>query len=127
MIEEAVYDRLISEVGIDAYPLVLPASVTLPAMTYQRISTVFDYTHDGDALLDRVRFQFDIWAETFAEARQLAGTLRAAWSGYVGQVYENPEIHVSGAFISGERDLREDEPPRYRVSMDVMMWVRTVE
>ena len=127
MIEEAIYNRLVEELGIDAYPLRLPPSVTLPACTYRRVSTAREYTHDGDALLDRVRYQFDVWAETYAEARQQAETLRATWSGYSGQVYENPEIHIGAAFLVGERDLSEPETNSYRVSMDVSMWVRTVE
>jgi hypothetical protein len=127
MIEEAVWNRVTEELNIDCYPLVLPPSATLPACTYRRISTVREYTHDGDSLLERIRFQFDLWAETYAEVRQQAETLRGAWSGYSGQVYEDPDIYISAAFILGELDLYEPEPAMYHASMDVSMWVRTVE
>ena len=126
-IEAAIYTRLTEELDIDSFPLTLPPSVTLPACTYQRISTVPEYTHDGDSLLERLRFQFDVWAETYAEACQQADTLRAAWSGYSGQVYETPAIYISAAFILSRRDLYEPETQSYRATTDVSMWVRTVE
>jgi hypothetical protein len=127
VIEEAIYNRLVEELNIDCFPLALPPSVTLPACTYRRVSTAPEYTHAGDALLDRQRWQFDLYAATYAEVRQQAAVLRGAWSGYSGQVYENPEIHISAAFLAGERDLHEAEPQMYRVSVDVIMWVRTEE
>ena len=126
-IEVAVYNRLIEELDIDTYPLVLPPSVTLPACRFLRVSTMPEYTHDGDALLERIRWQFDVWADTYAEVSQQADTLRTAWSGYQGQVYEAPEIHISAAFIAGRRDLYEPETESYRATVDVIMWVRTVE
>ena len=126
-IEAAIYDRLTNEVDIDFFPLALPPSVTLPAGTYRRISTAPEYTHNGDTRLERLRFQFDVWAKTYTEACQQADTLREAWSGYSGQVYETPAIYISVAFVSGRRDLHEPETRSYRASMDVSMWVRTVE
>ena len=126
-IEIAVYNRLTEELDIDVFPLVLPPSVTLPACSFRRVSGVPEYTHNGDSLLERIRWQFDIWAATYGEACQQADTLRATWSGYSGQVYETPEIHISGAFILGRRDLYEPETKSYRVTVDVSMWVRTVE
>ena len=127
MIEEAVRYRLIQELDIDTYPMVLPPSVILPACTYRRVSTAREYTHNGDALLERIRFQFDLWAATYGEVCQQAETLRGAWSGYTGQVYEHPEIHISAAFFLGERHLYEPDTRTYRVSSDVSLWVRTVE
>lgn len=126
-IDAAVYTRLTEELDIDFYPLTLPPSVTLPAGTYRRVSTAPEYTHNGDALLERIRWQFDVWAETYAEACQQADTLRAAWSGYSGQVYETPAIYVDAAFIQSRRDLFDPETQSYRTTTDVTMWVRTVE
>jgi len=125
-IEVAVYNRLTSELDIDVFPLVLPPTITLPACTFRRVSGVPEYTHNGDSLLERIRWQFDIWADTYAEASQQGDTLRAAWSGYSGQVYEAPAIYIGAAFILGRRDLYEAQTKSYRVSMDVSMWVRTV-
>lgn len=126
MLEEAIWDLTVEGLGIEVFPLELPPSVTLPACTYQRISTVREYTHNGDALLERLRYQFDVYTETYQEAREYSDALRDTWSGYSGQVYESPDIFISAAFILGDRDLYEPEPACYHVSTDVSMWVRIV-
>jgi hypothetical protein len=126
-LEAAVYARLAEELEIPVYPLSLPPAAALPACTYQRVSTAPEYTHDGDARLERIRWQFDAWAKTYGAACELAEALRLAWSGYQGEASEDPEIYVSAAFIIGRRDLYEPEPKCYRASLDVSMWVRTVE
>ena len=126
-IEAAVFDRLRSELGIDTYAVVLPPGVTLPACRFARVATAIEYTHSGDALLERILWQMDIWAATYAEVSQQADTLRVVWSGYTGQVYEGPDIYIRAALVMGRRDLYDAETNTYRVSMDISMWVQTIE
>ena len=122
-IEAALKAKLATTLGCSVYPLSLPPSATLPACTYTRITTAREYTHDGDANLERIRFQVDLWASSYLAVRALAATFRTAWSGFSGTV--GTGVTCSGAFVVGEHDLYDPEPKAYRVSIDLSMWIHT--
>ena len=75
MIESTVYSTLSgasavsSLVGSRIYPLVRPQGDALPAIVYQRISTVPVNSLDGDSGLDEVRIQIACVAPTYAQAK----------------------------------------------------------
>lgn len=60
------------------YPLVIPAGEALPAVAYQRISTIPDASHDGPGSLLTARVQFTVTGETYMQARRAAVALRLA-------------------------------------------------
>jgi hypothetical protein len=64
-------------VGDRIYPKTLPQDVTLPAITYQRISTIGDLDLDGDQATAAVRVQLNLWSESYdgvcALARAVCG------------------------------------------------------
>lgn len=84
MIEQTLYavlknDSAVSAlVGTRIYPLVMPQDGLLPAVVYQRVSTVPITSLDGDSGLDAVRMQSSCWATTYLGARILADAVRAA-------------------------------------------------
>lgn len=92
MIEEAIVSILKAHAGLNAlvngriYPVLLPQTPTLPAVTYQLISDGREYTHEGDAGLRTATFQFACWANDFRTARDVAGQVVNALSGYRGMV-----------------------------------------
>lgn len=64
------------------YPNRQPQPPTYPLIVYQRISGSPQYTHDGDSGLSDPRYQFMLWAETYAEIQELRRQVKAIYSGY---------------------------------------------
>jgi len=71
--EEGLFEYLDNHAGLSRevdsriYPLVLPQTPELPAVTYIRIDTP-RLAQLENAFLPHPRFQFSCWAETFEEA-----------------------------------------------------------
>ena len=70
-------------VGTRVYPMMLPQGPTLPAIVYQRISTVPDMLVEGPGFAP-IRMQLSMWATTFDGARTLADAVVTALHGYHG-------------------------------------------
>jgi len=85
------------------HPKVLPQGVTLPAITYQRLSTPRVNSHDGPSGLAFPRFQINTWAETYAAAKTLADEIRAALDGTTG-VWDS--VVVQRCELEDEGDLQ---------------------
>lgn len=115
-IQETIYEHLTTNAGLVAlvstrvYPAVLPQRPTLPALTYQRISGVPEYSHSGRALMQS-RFQISCWAATYAGAIALATAVKAAMDTF-------PDV----AFIEGHSEMYEPETSVYHIPVDVMIW-----
>jgi len=71
-------------VGTRIYPMNLPQSPALPAVTFQRISTVPDYTLEEQNWRVPVRLSLSLWALTFDGVHVLAAAVEAALRGYSG-------------------------------------------
>ena len=77
-------------IGTRLYPEILPDKVDFPAVAYQQISDVPDYTNDnayaeGGTCFRSMRYQMDSYGRTLAEARRADEAIRAALSGYRGR------------------------------------------
>lgn len=97
------------------YPLVLPQSPTLPALTFQRISNARVNSFDAGGGIDNPRIQVDCWATTRKAARELAKEVK--------RVVENSG--ALNAWLISDAEFYEDEvePRLYRVSMDFSIWL----
>jgi hypothetical protein len=130
-LSEALRDYLIADSGLQAligsrlHPQILPQSPTLPAMTYQMISTTPHHTLQGVVALSRYRIQFDSWAPTLLAVEAVNDALRAALDGFSGGLGGSPPtLTVQGAFLVTERDWPyESEPELFRRSADYYVWV----
>ena len=77
MFEEGLFEYLDNYAGLSMeiddrlYPLLLPQNVELPAVTYQRISTVRLLEFE-QSFMPHPRFQFNCWAESFPRAKDVA-------------------------------------------------------
>ncbi len=91
MIEDAVRFVLTSDAAVAAlidqrvYPLTMPQSGKLPAIVFQRISTVGSYTLEGPATPTAARVQLNLMSTSFTQVRQLAAAARKALDGYSGR------------------------------------------
>lgn len=105
----------------------LPQNVALPAITFQRISTIRNYvrTRGGQfADMGWARFQISIWdnsdASSYQRVSQLAQyliqamrTFNAYWSGVAGS------NRVLSQMVEPVADL---QPPGYRARLDLKIW-----
>lgn len=90
MIEEGLYTKLSGTAGITAlvgsriYSTRLPQGATLPAITFQRISTTRDIHHGGPVQGAEAFFQISCWAATPKAGKEIAAAVRAAVHGVHG-------------------------------------------
>jgi hypothetical protein len=125
--EEAIINRLLATAGVTAlvgtrvYPGARTQGSSLPALVFNRISGVRDYTMTEASGQVESRVQIDAWAVSYAAAKTLARAVRACLSGIKG-TYSG--VAIQGVFLDGERDTFEGEAPDriYRVSMDFNVW-----
>ena len=125
--EEAIINRLLATAGVTAlvgtrvYPGARTQGSALPALVFNRISGVRDYTMTQASGLVESRVMVDVWAASYGAAKTLARAARAALSGISGTF---SGIEIQGVFLDGERDSFEGEAPKrlFRVSMDFKVW-----
>jgi len=111
------YAGLAALVGERIYPVRLPQTPTLPAVTYQRISGTTRYSHDGDSGLYSARWQFSCWAEHYMEAVAVGAQVK-------GAVHTWRNAHGQPAFVENEVDDYEPATGVYHVMVDATIWWR---
>ena len=108
--------------GTRVSPRRLPEGVTLPAVTYQMVTSPKVTTRDaGPASLAISLYQFTCYATTYAGARALAKQVRLALDGYQGTMGGASGVRVDGAYVSDERDGYTESLEMYQVQVDVML------
>lgn len=86
VLEENLLAYLLTQSSLTAlvstriYPEVFPQGATKPCITYERIASTPEPTHDSSvgSELSGARFQFDIWATTRASCKAVQDKLRTA-------------------------------------------------
>jgi hypothetical protein len=99
-------------IGTCLYPVILPQSPTLPAVTYFRVSGGQENSLKGYSGLEHPRIQIDCWSLTYAGAKELANAVRAAMD--LATTFK--------ALCISDHDLFEDDTRIYRVSLDFSVW-----
>lgn len=112
LVEDATVAAL---VGTRVYPIRLPELPTLPALTYQRISSRPIGSHQGAGELEAGRWQVTAWADTYNGVQALALATERALDGRLGS-------GIQAAIPAGQLDLFDPETGRYYVPVDVMIW-----
>lgn len=96
------------------YRLTLPPAAQLPAISYQRISTVRGYAHDGDDQLPVVRLQLDCWAADPDEADALVDSVVATFTGYSDDTLQRVQVEE-------DREMDEPDSSAYRRTVDLLV------
>jgi hypothetical protein len=103
------------------HPGAIPQNGTLPAIVYNRISSLRDVDMGGPSSFVRVRMRVDCWHTSYAGVKALADAVRAALNG-VGLA--SPKTlgaePVQLVYLDDDGDLSEFEGDRrdYRVTQD---------
>lgn len=111
-------------IGTRAYPLLAPASASLPFVTWRRVGVEREQTLGLPSGMPRVTVECVMYGTTYHEARRLADSVRAVLDGYGGS-FENTTVRQ--AALQDEVDdfvtlAGTDLPPVYQITQryDVM-------
>lgn len=89
-------------VGQRVYPVVAPASASLPFLTWRRIGIQRTQTLAGPMGMSAVQLAIEVYAETYGEARDIADKCRRVLDGY-GTTVAN-YIRVANVSLENESD-----------------------
>lgn len=125
MLEESICSHLSTVAAITTYvgasssariyPVYLPQDPTLPAMSYQRISSQPQVSMGGFCNLDNPRIQIDCWATSYSAVKGMAEAVRDAMMSAAG----------FNALEISDQDLFEPDLEIYRVSIDFSCWFKS--
>ena len=115
-----LYSHLSADAGISAlvgtriYPVQMPQTPTLPAISYGRISNTAQF---GTTNVRETRYQVDCWAASYASVQSVAMAVKAALEEWT-DTDQTPAVKM--AWVFSELDDYEAETELYRVSIDIM-------
>lgn len=113
------YAELNALIGTRVYPVQLPETVTLPAVTYQRIDTLsVQHRSRRRSTYGRPRFQIDGWAASYKSAMAVRQQIRNA----MGEFTSPGDPRIDVAMQKDDRDIFESSPGRWRCSLDYQIW-----
>ena len=101
------------------YPIALPESVTLPAVTYQVISTTAIQAHGTASELPRHRYQIAAWAGTYAGAAQVADRVKVLLDGYRGSWGTAAYLtDIEHCLFTDQRDFKDPDTGLFQRQQD---------
>ena len=115
-----------SLVGSRVYPVLAPASATLPFAVYRRSSIQRQQTLAGPLGLPTVNMEMQIYSTTYENAREVADSFRTVLDGYGGTLNN---VEVQNASLEQESDdfvqlAGAELPPVYSVTQTyALTWV----
>lgn len=106
------------------YPVLAPASASLPFVTWRRSSIQREQTLGRPMGMPRVSVEYSIYGTTYEEARQVADAMRLVLDGY-GGTSNNTEVKQTS--LEDESDdfvqlAGADLPPVYQVTQRYDCW-----
>lgn len=114
--EADVYTALSSSAAVGAIcgdrikPVKLPQNITLPAISFQRITADHGGSLAGDTSnKDRVYIQIDCWAKSYDDVKSLVAAVRTGMKALVSMPLDTTDFY-------------EDETEIYRVAFDYYVW-----
>lgn len=124
-IEEALIYKLANDAAVTAlvaarvYPIRMPQGVTLPCLTYQRISTPRLHTHDKAGGTAYPRFQITAWDDNPKDVATLANTVRTCLDGFKGTV---STVVIQAILSDDDNDGYDAESQIYWRNLDFFIW-----
>jgi hypothetical protein len=101
------------------YPVTIPEDPTLPAVSYQIISSTDTPTLDDPLGLTKTRVQIECWGETYGAAVQLRHVVTTAIAGYRGSVNGTA---IQNILRVTNGDVFADIPRQYTAKVDFYLW-----
>lgn len=126
-LEESLFDKLSKDTSVKAlvasrvYPIRLPQKVTLPCLTYQRISTPRVHTHDLAGGTAHPRIQITCWDDDPKGCKALADTVRTCLDGFRGTMGTGGAT-VYATLSDDENADYDPESQIYWTILDFIIW-----
>lgn len=123
--EKALIDKLLTApavtaiVGTRLFFGQAPPNPGLPYVVLWRVGAPRVYSLSGPTGLAHARIQFDLWASTAKQARQVGNEIRAVLSGMREQV---GDISLQCVLLLNELDAYEDAPELLRITQEYRVW-----
>ena len=113
-----------SVVSSRVFPVLAPATASLPFITYRRTGIRRAQTLSGPMGVPQVSVDFDVYAATYEGARDLADKCRLVLDGYGGS-FDNTEVKQTS--LENEQDdfvqlAGAEMPPVYSVKLSFDCW-----
>lgn len=127
-IEEAITSHLTTNAGVAAlvasrvYPKQMPQAPTYPAIVYHRISGPREHSQTGSSGLAHPRFQFDLYARSYAGAKNLSEKVRLAFDDFRGSMGGGSGVEVDAVFLEDDGDDYDDDLQVYMFRVDYTFW-----
>lgn len=92
-------------VGSRIFPITYPQDAALPTVTYQLVSKLPEYTHDGEGGVAESHFHVSCFGKTYLEAKETARRVRGALRTLMAQPGKMGDVNVGGVFLENEIDV----------------------
>lgn len=132
IIEKGLFAYLSNEsditdiVSTRIYPMIVPQGTAYPAITYDLTANTPEMTNDGESGLTEANFVLKCWAATYAEAKNLAETLRLNLNGFgkgtMGAVTVNRASKTDDSDMTPELEGNLSIVKAYGVAFDLQIW-----
>lgn len=115
---------LASQIGTRIYPVIAPASATLPFVTWRRAGIQRQHSLSAPVGVPRLSVEYSIYAGTYEDAREVADRMRAVLDGYGGTV---DTVTVKQVSLEQESDdfvalAGAEMPPAFAITMVFDVW-----
>lgn len=120
-VKESVQAQLTSILTCSVYKDRLPAGVTLPAASWQRVDHLADYCHDGFSGVSNVRIQVDLWSDDESEVEISLAELRLGMDGFTGALGGVGGVVCGSAIMARATDMRDPDTDWFRCSVDYIL------
>lgn len=111
-------------IGTKVYPVIAPASATLPFITWRRVAVRRQQTLAAPMGMPVTSIEYSIFGSTYEQARDVADAMRAVLDGYGGS--EN-NTEVKQTSLEQESDdfvtlAGAELPPAYQITQQYDVW-----
>lgn len=115
---------LAASIGTRVYPVIAPASASLPFVTWRRAGIQRSQTLGAPMGVPRLSVEFSIYAATYEACREVADGMRRVLDGYGGTV---DNVVVRQVSLEQESDdfvalAGTEMPPAFQITMVFDVW-----
>jgi len=104
------------------YSITFPQGTTEPSVLMTRISGLGEFHLQGPSGLNRNRVQLGSWAQTVADACELARLVKVRLNGYAGTMGTGQiAVDVRSALYDSEREIYDEVTTLYGVTHDYLI------
>lgn len=123
--EKLIADRLLADpavatvIGNRVYPVIAPASASLPFVTWRRQTVQREQTLSGPLGMPTVTLAIEMYADGYEAVRELADTVRACLDGFGGSVGNYVSVRLVSLLNESDGFVQlsgGDLPPVYSVT-----------